>query len=50
MEAWMPKLGEAADMKDGEEKVKIFTVLKVEGEGIKQSTLDAKTKAEAFLK
>jgi hypothetical protein len=50
METWMPKIGEAADMKDGEEKVKIFTELKTEGESIKQKTLDAKKKAEEFLK
>ena len=50
MEVWMPKLGDAADMKDGEEKVKAFTELKIEGEKIKQSTLDAKKKAEEFLK
>ena len=50
MEAWMPKIGEAADMKDSEEKVKIFTELKTEGESIKQKTLDAKKKAEEFLK
>ncbi|WP_435355546.1 hypothetical protein [Emticicia sp. SJ17W-69] len=50
MEAWMPKLGDAADMKDDEEKVKILTALKAEGEKIKQSTLDAKKKADEFLK
>ena len=50
MEAWMPKLGNAADMKDGEEKVKTFTELKAEGEKIKQNTLDAKKSAEEFLK
>ncbi|MFY7912690.1 MAG: hypothetical protein ACOVO2_24190 [Emticicia sp.] len=50
METWMPKLGEAGDMKDGEEKVKALTALKVEGEQLKQSTLDAKKKAEEFLK
>lgn len=50
METWMPKLGEAADMKDGEEKVKALTALKAEGEQLKQSTLDAKKKAEEFLK
>ena len=50
METWMPKLGEAADMKEGEEKVKALTTLKTEGEQLKQSTLDAKKKAEEFLK
>jgi uncharacterized protein (DUF305 family) len=50
METWMPKLGESADMKDGEEKVKALTTLKTEGEQLKQSTLDAKKKAEEFLK
>lgn len=50
METWMPKLGEAADMKDSEEKVKALTALKAEGEQLKQSTLDAKKKAEEFLK
>lgn len=50
MEAWMPKIGEAADMKDDEEKVKVFSSLKTEGESIKQKTLDAKKKAEEFLK
>lgn len=50
METWMPKLGEAADMKDSEEKVKALTALKTEGEQLKQSTLDAKKKAEDFLK
>ncbi len=50
MEVWMPKLGDAADMKDGEEKVKILTELKAEGEKIKQNTLDAKKLAEEFLK
>jgi hypothetical protein len=50
MEEWMPKLGEAAEMKDGEEKLKVFVSLKTEGEQIKQKTLDAKKKAEDFLK
>ncbi|AFK04819.1 hypothetical protein Emtol_3693 [Emticicia oligotrophica DSM 17448] len=50
MEVWMPKLGEAAEMKDGEEKVKALTDLKIEGEKIKQSTNDAKKQAEEFLK
>jgi uncharacterized protein (DUF305 family) len=50
METWMPKLGEAADMKDSEEKVKALTTLKVEGEQLKQATLDAKKKADEFLK
>ena len=50
METWMPKIGEAADMKDNAEKVKAFTTLKAEGEAIKQATLDAKKKAEDFLK
>jgi hypothetical protein len=50
MEVWMPKLGDAADMKDGEEKVKALTALKAEGEKIKQSTLDAKKMADDFLK
>ena len=50
MEVWMPKLGEAADMKDGKEKVKVFTELKAEGEKIKQNTLDLKKKVEEFLK
>jgi hypothetical protein len=50
METWMPKLGEAADMKDGEEKVKVLTTLKTEGMQLKQSTLDAKKKADEFLK
>ena len=50
MEVWMPKLGDAADMKDGEEKVKALTELKAEGEKIKQNTLDAKKLAEEFLK
>ncbi len=50
MEVWMPKIGEAAEMKDGEEKLKTFTALKAEGLAIKQQTLDAKKKAEDFLK
>jgi transcription initiation factor TFIID subunit TAF12 len=50
MEVWMPKLGDAADMKDGEEKVKTLIELKAEGEKIKQNTLDAKKLAEEFLK
>lgn len=50
METWMPKLGEATDMKDGEEKVKALTALKTEGEQLKQATLDAKKKANEFLK
>ena len=50
METWMPKLGEATDMKDGEEKVKALTALKTEGEQLKQATLDAKKKADEFLK
>lgn len=50
METWMPKLGEAADMKDSEEKVKALTALKAEGEQLKQATLDAKKKADEFLK
>lgn len=50
METWMPKLGEAADMKDSEEKVKALTTLKTEGEQLKQATLDAKKKADEFLK
>jgi len=50
METWMPKLGEAADMKDSEEKVKALTTLKSEGEQLKQATLDAKKKADEFLK
>ena len=50
METWMPKLGEATDMKDSEEKVKALTALKAEGEQLKQATLDAKKKAEEFLK
>ena len=50
MEVWMPKLGEAADMKDGEEKVKALKSLKAEGEKIKQNTFDAKKMAEEFLK
>jgi hypothetical protein len=50
METWMPKLGEAADMKDGEEKVKVLKTLKTEGMQLKQSTLDAKKKADEFLK
>lgn len=50
MEVWMPKLGDAADMKDGEEKVKTLTALKAEGVKIKQNTLNAKKLAEEFLK
>jgi hypothetical protein len=50
METWMPKLGEAADMKDGEDKVKALTTLKTEGMQLKESTLDAKKKADEFLK
>lgn len=50
MEVWMPKLGDAAEMKDGEDKVKTLTALKAEGEKIKQNTLDAKKLAEEFLK
>lgn len=50
METWMPKIGSAADLADSEEKVKVFTELKAEGEKIKQNTLDAKKKAEEFLK
>ncbi|GAB2618150.1 hypothetical protein GCM10027035_12930 [Emticicia sediminis] len=50
METWMPKLGEAADIKDSEEKVKALTTLKTEGEQLKQATLDAKKKADEFLK
>lgn len=50
MEAWMPKLGDAADMKDSQEKVSALIELKTEGDKIKQKTLDAKKKAEDFLK
>lgn len=50
MEAWMPKLGDAADMKDGQEKVDALIELKTAGDKIKQKTLDAKKKAEDFLK
>lgn len=50
METWMPKLGDAADMKDSQEKVDALIELKNQGDKIKQKTLDAKQKAEAFLK
>lgn len=50
MEAWMPKLGDAADMKDSEEKVSALLELKTEGEKLKQKTLDARKNAEDFLK
>ncbi|HEY1055834.1 MAG TPA: hypothetical protein VGE24_11885 [Emticicia sp.] len=50
MEAWMPKLGDAADMKDSQEKVDALIELKTAGDKIKQKTLDAKKKAEDFLK
>jgi chaperonin GroEL len=50
METWMPKLGEAADMKDSEDKVKALTTLKTEGMQLKELTLDAKKKADEFLK
>jgi hypothetical protein len=50
METWMPKLGDAADMKDGKEKVKALTTLKTEGLQLKKSTLDAQKKADEFLK
>ncbi|PLK43443.1 hypothetical protein [Emticicia sp. TH156] len=50
MEAWMPKLGDAADMKDGQEKVTALTELKAEGNKLKQKTIDARKKAEDFLK
>ncbi len=50
MEAWMPKLGDAADMKASQEKVDALIELKTDGDKIKQKTLDAKKKAEDFLK
>lgn len=50
METWMPKLGDAADMKDSQEKVDALIELKTVGDKIKQKTLDAKQKAEDFLK
>ncbi len=50
MEAWMPKLGDAADMKDGQEKVDALVELKTAGDKIKQKTLDARKKAQDFLK
>ncbi len=50
MEFWMPKLGDASDMKDDAAKVKVLMELKSEGEKIKQNTLDAKKLAEEFLK
>lgn len=50
METWMPKLGDAADMKDSQEKVDALIELKTAGDKIKQKTLDAKQKAEDFLK
>lgn len=50
MEIWMPKLGDAADMKDSQEKVDALVELKADGDKIKQKTLDAKKKAEDFLK
>lgn len=50
METWMPKLGDAADMKDSQEKVDALIELKTAGDKIKQKTLDAKKKAEDFLK
>ncbi|MBA4852102.1 hypothetical protein [Emticicia sp. BO119] len=50
MEIWMPKLGDAADMKDSQEKVDALVELKADGDKIKQKTLDAKNKAEDFLK
>jgi hypothetical protein len=50
MEAWMPKLGDAAEMKDSQEKVDALVELKTAGDKIKQKTLDAKKKAQDFLK
>jgi formate-dependent nitrite reductase cytochrome c552 subunit len=50
METWMPKLGSAADLTDAAEKIKALTEAKVEGLKIKEKTLAAKNRAEAFLK
>ncbi len=50
MEVWMPKLGDAADIKDIEAKIKAMTESKIEGLKIKEKTLAAKKRAEEFLK
>ena len=38
MEVWMPKLGDAADMKDSQEKVDALIELKTAGDKIKQKS------------
>lgn len=50
MNEWMPKLGDADQMKDSQEKIDAMIELKNEGDKVKQKTLDAKKKAEDFLK
>lgn len=50
METWMTKLGDVIDMKDSDEKIKTLQDLKTEGNKIKEKTLNAKKKAEDFLK
>jgi protein subunit release factor A len=51
MDEFMNKLGDAMNSEDNDEaKIKIFTELKTEGEAVKKKTLDAKYKAEEYLK
>ncbi|RYU93921.1 hypothetical protein [Emticicia agri] len=50
MNEWMPKLADLEKMKDNQEKIDTLVELKTEGDKIKQKTLDAKKKAEDFLK
>jgi hypothetical protein len=50
MNEWMPKLEGIDKMKDNQEKIDFLIERKTEGDKIKAKTLDAKKKAEDFLK
>ena len=51
MDGFMNKLGDAMALEDIDPaKLKIMAELKIEGEGVKKKTLQAKAKAESFLK
>jgi hypothetical protein len=51
MDEFMNKLGDAMNLEENDEaKIKVFTELKSEGEIVKKKTLDAKYKAEEYLK
>ena len=46
----MTSISFAQGFREKKEKVKALTTLKTEGEQLKQATLDAKKKADEFLK